>query len=97
MLPLYFLDEAETELEEAQAWYEARSPGLGQAFVTSIQASIERIRRSPFRHPAVDHEVRRALTRRFPYAIFYLVDEDQVVVIAVFHSSRDPKEWKARL
>jgi plasmid stabilization system protein ParE len=45
----------------------------------------------------VDHEVRRALTRRFPYAIFYLVDEEQVVVIAVFHSSRDPKEWKARL
>lgn len=97
MLPVIFLDEAEAEFEEAQAWYEERSPGLGQAFVTSVQAAVERIRRSPFQFPAVDHEVRRALTRRFPYGVFYLAEEDRVVVIAVFHSSRDPRRWRSRV
>ena len=97
MLPVTFLNEAEAELEEAQAWYEERSPGLGQAFVTSVQAAIERIRRSPWQFPVVDHEVRRALIRRFPYGVFYLAEEDRVVVIAVFHSSRNPREWKARV
>jgi plasmid stabilization system protein ParE len=97
MLPVIFLVEAEAEFGEAQAWYEERSPGLGQAFVTNIQAAIERIRRSPLQFPAVDREVRRALTRRFPFGVFYLAEEDCVVVIAVFHSSRNPREWKSRI
>jgi toxin ParE1/3/4 len=96
-LSVVFLDEAEAELEEAQAWNEERSPGLGQSFVTSVQAAVERIRRAPFQFPAVDRDVRRALTRRCPYGVFFVTDEDRVVVVAVFHSSRDPREWTARV
>lgn len=96
MFPVIFLDEAEAEFEETQAWYEERSPGLGQAFVTSVQATVERIRRSPLQFPLADGEIRRALTRRFPYGVFYLAEENRVVVIAIFHSSRDPRTWKSR-
>jgi plasmid stabilization system protein ParE len=97
MFPVIFLEEAEAEFEEAQAWYEERSRGLGQAFVTSVQASIERVRRSPLQFPVVDGDVRRALTRRFPYGVFYLSEEHRVVVVAVFHSSRDPRERTSRV
>jgi len=97
MRSVVFLAQAEAEFEAAQAWYEDRSPGLGQAFVTSIQATIGRVRRAPLQFPVVDLDVRRALVRRFPYGVFYLAEEERVVVIAVFHSSRDPMEWKSRV
>ncbi len=42
-------------------------------------------------------DARCALLRRFPYAIYYRVKRDRIVVIAVFHSSRDPREWQSRV
>jgi plasmid stabilization system protein ParE len=48
-------------------------------------------------HPVVHKEARRALTRRFPYGIFYMLDPATIAVIAVFHTSRDPRQWQARL
>ena len=45
---------------------------------------------------AVHRHVRRALIRRFPYGIYYAVDEELIEVIAVFHAKRDPKRWQDR-
>lgn len=95
-LPVVFRPEAEAEFEEAQAWYEDRLRGLGQEFVTRVQATIDVVRRNPGQFPRIDGEVRRALVRRFPYAIFYLADPESVVIIAVFHTSRDPAIWRQR-
>jgi hypothetical protein len=39
---------------------------------------------------------RRALMRRFPFGIYYQVDETGAVVVALMHASRDPKHWKKR-
>ena len=97
MRAVFFLDEAEAEVREAQAGCEARSPGLGQAFVTRVQAAVARIRRSPRPFPTVDADLRRARTRRFPYGIFYLVESDRIVVVAVFHGSRNPQGWMDRV
>lgn len=96
-LPVVFRPQAEAEFEEAQTWYEARLPGLGQEFVTCVQAAIEIVRRSPAQSPRVDGEVRRALVRRFPYAVLYLADSEHVTIIAVFHTSREPVRWQERV
>jgi hypothetical protein len=71
-LPVVFRPEAEVEFEEAQAWYEQRLRGLGQDFVSSVQLTIDLVSRNPGQFQRVDGEVRRALVRRFPYAIFWL-------------------------
>ncbi len=94
--PVVFRSQAEEELEEAQGWYEERTRGLGQEFVTCVQAAIEAIRRNPEQFQRVDGEVRRALVRRFPYAILYLADPEAIAIIAVFHSSRAPADWQRR-
>lgn len=95
--PVVFGPQAEAEFEEAQAWYETRLPGLGQEFVTCVQATIETVRRNPAQFSRIDGEVRRALVRRFPYAVLYLADSDSVTVIAVFHTSREPARWQERV
>jgi plasmid stabilization system protein ParE len=56
----------------------------------------EAIERTPFQFPLVYKNVRRALTRRFPYQIFFVAEEERVVVLAVFHARRDPKIWQGR-
>jgi plasmid stabilization system protein ParE len=63
--------EALADLAEAYAWYEARRVGLGEEFLGSVDACIEAICRMPEMHEFVHENCRRALVRRFPYAVFY--------------------------
>jgi plasmid stabilization system protein ParE len=89
--------EAELDIAEAYVWYESRRVGLGEEFLSAVDASIERIRCQPAIYARVHEEYRRALMRRFPYAIFFEYAETAVTVYAVFHTSRDPEKWRLRL
>jgi toxin ParE1/3/4 len=95
-LPVLFRPDAETELTEAWGWYEARREGLGDEFVTCTEAAIARAARVPDGNPRVHGEVRRALVRRFPYGVFYLVEDEALLVLAVAHARRSPGYWLHR-
>ncbi|MDL1975564.1 MAG: type II toxin-antitoxin system RelE/ParE family toxin [Deltaproteobacteria bacterium] len=84
------------EIEEAWQWYESRREGLGNDFVLCVEESLEKISRNPKLYPTVHKEIRRALIRRFPYGIFYFIEKNKIVVVGVFHGSRNPKHWKNR-
>jgi plasmid stabilization system protein ParE len=92
--PVIFTQAARRELIEAQDWYEGEAIGLGRRFRQAIDALIERMSDDPRQFPAVFRNVRRALLRRFPYALFFVVEDDALVVIACFHASRDPSHWQ---
>ena len=87
---------ARAELIDAQDWYEAESPGLGRRFRQAIDVLVERMSANPRQFPVVFKNVRRALVRRFPYALFFVVEDQTLLVIACFHSSRDPLRWQER-
>lgn len=89
--------EAEAELAEAFDWYEHRVPGLGADFLVALDTAVDSILSNPLRHPVWYRSIRRALLRRFPYQVLFLVEEDTVTVIAVFHGARDPKHWQNRI
>jgi plasmid stabilization system protein ParE len=55
------------------------------------------IARAPLMWPVVRGDARRRLVRRFPYAVIYLAEPEHIEVLAVFHSSRDPKQWHGRV
>ena len=88
--------QADAELDEAAAWYAARSRGLGAEFVRVIDAAFASIERNPRQFPVVYKDFRRAVVRRFPYAILFTVSEPEIVIWSVFHSRRDPKQWQSR-
>jgi plasmid stabilization system protein ParE len=94
---LIIAPEVELDLTEAHAWYEKRRAGLGEEFLTSVDACLERIRRQPEIYVIVHESYRRALIRRFPFAIFYEYVDEAVTVYSVFHTSRDPEKWRQRL
>jgi plasmid stabilization system protein ParE len=89
--------EAEAEMTDAFDWYEDRVPGLGSEFLLCVDAVFSAVLRSPQQFPRVHKIVRRALTRRFPYQILFVVDEDRVVILSVFHAKRNPKRWHKRV
>jgi len=89
--------EAELDIAEAYAWYEGRRVGLGEEFLSAVDACLERIRRGPEMYRKVHENYRRSLTRRFPYAVFFELSETRILVYAVFHTSRDPGKWRQRL
>src|ERR1039457_6705978 len=94
---LVIAPEAELDLAEAYVWYESRRAGLGEEFMSSIDACLQSIRRRLEMYPVVDEGYRRYLIRRFPYAVFYEQSEATVTIYAVFHTSRDPHKWRQRL
>ena len=82
-----------TEIQEAHDWYESRGRGLGERFVEELDQVLALLEEYPLRFPLVHRDVRRALTRRFPYAIWFRIRGDLVVVLAVLHQARDPASW----
>ncbi len=88
--------EAQADLDEAYHWYEQQREGLGSDFLLCVEEALEKIRRTPELYPMVHKELRRMLIRRFPYGLFYLVEEKTIVIVAVFHARRDPKQWPSR-
>jgi toxin ParE1/3/4 len=88
--------EAEAEIEEAYHWYEEQRGGLGADFLLCMEEGFEKIQNNADMYPVVHRNVRRLLIRRFPYGIFYIIQQDIVAVLAVFHGHRDPKQWKSR-
>jgi plasmid stabilization system protein ParE len=95
-LPVVFRLTALTELDEAAAWYEGQRAGLGADFVAEVQQLLDTIASHPDRYPIAERDVREAPVSRFPYCIYYRIKPDRVVVIAVFHTARDPSIWQGR-
>ena len=96
MSTVIFSQAARAELIEAQDWYEGEAAGLGWYFREAIDALTARLGANPQQFPIVFKNVRRALLRRFPYSLFFVVEGDTLLVVACFHASRDPLRWQDR-
>jgi len=94
---LVLTKETEQDLYEAYDWHEKRRPGLGEEFLGCVEACFQRICRMPELHAKVHKDYRRALVRRFPYAVFYEPTENTVTIYSVFHTSRNPDKWREQL
>jgi len=92
-----FTPDADAELAEARQWYAHQRADLDIEFMERIDDALSRIIRNPQSYPIVYRTLRRAVVRRFPFAVFYDVTADEIHVIAVFHSRRDPEIWKSRV
>ena len=96
MNSVIFTQAARAELIDAQDWYEGEATGLGPRFRQAVDAVIERMSDNPRQFPNVLKNVRRALLRRFPYSLLFVIEDDALIVIACFHASRDPSHRQKR-
>ncbi len=92
-----FHPEARAEFKEATLYYSEKSPSLGLAFYAEVESAIQGIVGNRFLYRVIDEDVRRCLTKRFPYAILYSIEDHYILILAVMHCSREPSYWKHRL
>lgn len=93
---IHFHPEAEHEYHEAAQWYGQQRFGLDAEFLTCVDETLQRIVRHPEMYPVVHNQKRRAVVRRFPYAIFFERGENELRILSIFHSRRNPEIWKSR-
>ena len=65
---------AEKDVAEAYDWYEGQKPGLGGELLDAIDACCQRIQRNPEEFPKVRRSARRALVKRFPFCVYFVID-----------------------
>ena len=94
---LRFLSAVETDLLHGRMWYESKAPGLGEEFWRVFYACCEELARNPQSYVRIHRDFRRRLLRRFPYAIYYRIEGDCVVVFGLFHCARDPRRVHRQL
>jgi len=94
---LVLAPEVDQDLSDAYIWYNERRAGLGEEFLTCVDACIQSICRNPEIHATIHKNFRRGLVRRFPYSIFYEYLGNTVTVYAIFHNAQNPAKWRSRL
>jgi toxin ParE1/3/4 len=88
---------ADEDVASAYQWYELQRDGLGLAFVSATDRCFERIAAVPYGYALLNRMVRRAMVPKFPYCVYYAVTANEIVILAVLHGRRDPREWQRRV
>ena len=94
---MIFHPEALTEFNDAAAYYEEQSSGLGFRFVDAIESGFRQIERSPITWRRIRGDIRRFLVKTFPFGIVYTPIEDEILILAIMHLKREPDYWLGRL
>ncbi len=92
----WFRRQAFAEYVAARRWYEKQRVGLGFDFEMELERALRSACLAPLMFREVMPGVRRIPVRRFPFAIFFRVRGDLLIVLAVFHTRRHPQSWRAR-
>ena len=92
-LPVVYRRQVGRDLAAGFGYYEGKTAGLGETFLTAVESAYDAIERYPQMFAQVHGEVRRALLSQFPCGVFYRVESRRVVVLAVLHTARDPRLW----
>ena len=97
MKSVRFHPKASAELEATASYYESKRSGLGALFIAEAKKSRDRIVELPAAAREVRDSIRRHSIHRFPYFMYYSVENDEIIVIAVGHKRRRPEYWEKRL
>ncbi len=87
---------AEGDIKDTFLWYEEQKEDLGRMFEKHISRALDNIRENPLTIQNRYGSVRVYFMKKFPYGIHFYVSDNSILVVAVFHTSRDPEKWDER-
>jgi len=85
-------EEAKHDILSANFWYTQQVPGLNLKFIQQVEYTLKVVLKNPKTYKRIYKQFRQAALHKFPYVIIYEHQADDIIVYAVFHSSRNPKE-----
>jgi plasmid stabilization system protein ParE len=87
---------AELDLKTSRAWYNLQKYNLGEEFFEEFESVFVNVRTNPLRYPQRKMTVRRALLKRFPFSVYFIIEGKIIRIFAVLHNSRNPIIWQTR-
>lgn len=90
LLPYKFSKRAQKDVDKATEWYNDQQWDLGLKFVDFLGQKIKVIRRTPEHFMFVSRNVQRALTKKFPYDIYFAQEQNSIVILRVRHKKQHP-------
>ncbi len=96
-MKLRFLTVVEAEQTEAAAFYESQGTGLGSDFIEELSRTVGRILEHPNAWSPSSRRTRSCRMKRFPYSVVYRVYDEEVLIVALQHQSREPTSWQQRV
>ena len=92
-MKLHILEVAALEISDAKEYYNLQQPRLGDSFKKDVQNAIDTILSFPQLYPEVSDSLRRCVLHRFPYTIFYSIEDGTIIILSVAHQRRKPYYW----
>ncbi len=92
-----FIFPSNIELDEAVKYYNHQLPGLGFRFLQEVSSAINNITLFPQAWTKIGEHTRRYIFKKFPYALLYHIEKDEILISAVAHLHRNPEHYKHRL
>ena len=92
-----FLKAAEVEVDVAVGYFDTQRDGLGDRFEQDLQNTVAFVTTHPMSGRAISDRVRKFRLRAFRYNIIYVIDGEEIIIVAVAHHRRRPGYWQARL
>ena len=96
-LPVVLDARAEVDLDAAAQWYAKERVELAFEFFEAIDIAIGYIAQFPQSGREVTTGIRRVLTKKFPFCLYYTIEDGQVIIIAILHFRRGSDTWQQRL
>ena len=90
------LDEAEDDLQDGREFYDRQEPGVGDYFAAALVADLDSLVLFAGIHP-LEFGFHRALSKRFPFGIYYLIEDSIIRIYAVLDLRRDPAWIRRKL
>ena len=92
-----FLPEADEEFREAARYYESEAAGVGLSFIAAVHRAVDEVVEFPLAAPIQRANIRKKVLHHFSYNLFYAIEADAIVIVAVAHQRKRPNYWSTRL
>jgi len=92
-----FLPLAKSELDDAVKYYNLQVQGLGSRYKSEVKSTIKRVAVFPTAFIEVKPEIRRCIMHKFPYNIYYSIQDNIILILAIAHQHRKPDYWIDRV
>ena len=91
-MKLQYTDRAKDDLELAFTWYERQRRGLGFEFLDCVENAVKSILDNPEMYRIYYSIFRGCVVRRFPFSVYYTIENNEIIVHSVFDSRQDPEK-----
>ncbi|MFP3592449.1 type II toxin-antitoxin system RelE/ParE family toxin [Chryseobacterium sp. SIMBA_038] len=88
--------EAENDLDEAIEWYKEQNENLPEQLLNEVETGLNKIQKYPEHYQKRYKEIRITFTKKFPYGIYYTLENEIIFVHAILHNKQNPKSVSKR-